>query len=81
MGNYLQSAYIDTVEIFLISTNTAEENFKLVDYSNWIYTMKEIYGKEKNLPRHATMKDFLISDYKDFHQWIAKNKHQVTSNN
>lgn len=71
MGKFLGTEFIDTVEIFLIKTNTPESEFRFVDYAAFIRPLKEIYGKEKGLPKHHYMGDYLIQNHVDFFNWIV----------
>lgn len=80
MGKFLGTGFIDTVEIFLIETGTTEADFRFVDYASFIRQQKEIYGKEKGLARHHTMRDYLIQDFADFSNWIIT-RHQHLQNN
>jgi hypothetical protein len=75
MGKFLGTDYIDTVEIFLIETATAEADFRFVDYAKFIRQQKEDYGNQKQLPRHNTMHDYLVQDFADFMNWIIT-RHQ-----
>ncbi len=80
MGNILNTEYIDTVEVFLIETGATEADFKFVDYAKFIRQQKEIYGTEKGLNRHHTMRDYIVHDFADFSRWIIsrhKNTHQA----
>jgi hypothetical protein len=70
MGKFLGTGFIDTVEIFLIKTGTAEADFRFVDYASFIRQQKEVYGNEKGLARHHTMRDYLVQDFADFSNWI-----------
>jgi len=70
MGKFLGTEYIDTVEVFLIETGNAEADFRFVDYARFIRQQKEIYGVEKGLNRHTTMRDYLVQDFTDFSRWI-----------
>lgn len=81
MGRFLGLNFIDTVEIFLIETNTIPEDFLFLNYSSWIKSLKEIYGKEKSLPKHRTMGDYLIRDFNDFFNWqVERYKHLLPNN-
>jgi hypothetical protein len=77
MGKFLNTEYIDTVEVFLIKTNTAAVDFRFVDYAAFIRSEKEIYGTEKQLNRHTTMRDYLVQDFADFSRWIIT-RHENT---
>jgi hypothetical protein len=72
MGTLLNTEFIDTVEVFLLETGTKKEDFKFVNYTRFIQQQKEIYGAEKGLVRHNTMKDYIIQDFTDFSEWIIK---------
>ena len=78
MGQFLQTEYIDTVEIFLIETGTKPEDFTFLEYSKYVRAQKELYGKEKGLPRHRYMNDYLVRDFHDFFNWqIERFKNKV----
>ena len=72
MGKYLGLELCDTFEIYLISKGLSGWEPCWKCYNKFITKMVEIYGKEKNCPKHFYAGDYLVQDHQDFHRWIAE---------
>jgi hypothetical protein len=81
MGKYLGLNQCDTYEIYLIAHGKTEWEPMWKGYSKWIFEMKQIYGKEKNCPKHFYAFDYLIQDHQDFHKWIAEYHKEILTKN
>lgn len=72
MGKYLGLDECDTYEIYMILNGLTEHQFPNIYYSMWIRKMTQIYGKEKNCPKHFYAGNYIVQDHQDFHAWIAE---------